>query len=122
MKIFESKYLINVHLQSPLSLSFKPLRLGQNVHVAFLEIFVKYVSQTNHSYAKPIFKHLYLRLWVESFQVRADIIQPVTLIRKLERAILKAKLLKSPIFTWLGKASLPKLRTRSFILNLDYLN
>ena len=84
MKIFESKYLINVHLQSPLSLSFKPLRLGQNVHVAFLVIFVKYVSQTNHSYAKPIFKHLYLGLWVESFQVRADIIQPVTLIKKLD--------------------------------------
>ena len=99
--------------------------LGQNVQVAFLEMFLihsSYISygsgqvhQISHSYAKRIiYRSEELLPWPSGWE----------LLRKgrynsssqPDQKTWFSKIIYS--FTWPGKASFPKFRTRSFILNL----
>ena len=117
---------IFLHLHLPLSLSFKPLRLGQDVDVAVLRYKIGYQNISPKIYSQLSRNKIQARFGISqqnSFYPFAPLLEGWELSSRGRYSSssppdFKVSKLIGEIVTWLGKASFPKFSSKSLSLNL----
>ena len=116
----DSRILLHLHL--PLSLGFKPLRLGQDVDVAILRYKIGHQNISPKIYTR-LSRNKIWHQWANSFYPFAPLLEGWGLSSRGRYSSssppdFKVSKLIDEILTWLGKASFPRFSSKSSSLNL----
>ena len=120
---FKSDSRVFLYLHLPFSLSFKPLRLGQDVDVAVLRFKFGHHQNMSPKIYTGLSRNKIWHQWANSFYPFAPLLEGWGLSSRGRYSSssppdFKVSKLIDEILTWLGKASFPRFSSKSSSLNL----